>query len=212
MDSAGRVVAWNPAAARMFGHSREEAVGQFLADLIIPPRERETHWRGLHKYLATGEAKYLNRRVETTAVRRDGTEFPVELTITRVPGDGAPWFTGYLRDISKHTEAEIALRHGESQFRTLADNIAQFAWMADESGSIFWYNKRWFDYTGTSLEEMRGWGWQKVHHPEHLERVLGRARAQETDAAGCVGTVVRHTGFAKQRLNYRGAKRFRNRL
>ena len=176
MDSAARVVAWNPAAARMFGHSREEAVGQFLADLIIPPREREAHWRGLHKYLATGEAKYLNRRVETTAVRRDGTEFPVELTITRVPGDGAPWFTGYLRDISKHTEAEIALRHGESQFRTLADNIAQFAWMADESGSIFWYNKRWFDYTGTSLEEMRGWGWQKVHHPEHLERVLGRFR------------------------------------
>src|SRR5438067_13043218 len=89
---------------------------------------------------------------------------------------GAPWFTGYLRDISKHTESEIALRHGESQFRTLADNIAQFAWMADESGSSFWYNKRCFDYTGTSLAEMRGWGWQKVHHPEHLERVLGRFR------------------------------------
>jgi len=176
MDAAGRVVAWNPAAARMFGLSREEAMGRFLADLIIPPSLREAHWRGLQKYLATGEARYLNRRVETSAVRRDGTEFPIELTITRIPGGPAASFTGYLRDISERKQAEIALRQSEAQFRTLADNIAQFAWMADESGSIFWYNKRWFDYTGTSLEEMRRSGWWKVHHPEHVERVLERFR------------------------------------
>jgi PAS domain S-box-containing protein len=68
--------------------------------------------------------------------------------------------------------AARAQRESESRFRTLADNIAQFAWMADETGSIFWYNKRWFDYTGTSLEEMKGWGWQKVHHPDHVDRVV----------------------------------------
>ncbi len=68
--------------------------------------------------------------------------------------------------------AARAQRESESRFRTLADNIAQFAWMADETGSIFWYNKRWFDYTGTSLEEMKGWGWQKVHHPDHVNRVV----------------------------------------
>jgi len=174
MDASGRIADWNPAAARIFGYSREEALGKFLADLIIPQRLREAHSQGLRNHLATGEARYLNRRVETTAVRRDGTEFPIELTITRVPGGAAPHFTGYLRDISERKEGELALRHREAQFRTLADNIAQFAWMADESGSIFWYNKRWFDYTGTDLEEMRGWGWQKVHHPEHVDRVLER--------------------------------------
>jgi PAS domain S-box-containing protein len=68
--------------------------------------------------------------------------------------------------------AARAQRESESRFRTLADNIAQFAWMADETGSIFWYNKRWFDYTGTTLDEMKGWGWRKVHHPDHVERVV----------------------------------------
>ena len=176
MDAAGKISDWNPAAARIFGYSREEALGNPLAALIIPPRLREQHSRGLQKSLTTGEARYLDRRVETTAVRRDGSEFPIELTITRVPGEAAPQFTGYMRELSERKEAEVALRHREAQFRTLADNIAQLAWMADESGSIFWYNKRWFDYTGTNLEEMRGWGWQKVHHPEHVDRVTDRFR------------------------------------
>jgi PAS domain S-box-containing protein len=77
--------------------------------------------------------------------------------------------------------AEDATRESEARFRTLADNIAQFAWMADERGSIFWYNRRWFDYTGTTLEEMQGWGWRAVHHPEHVERVVQKF-AQHIDS------------------------------
>jgi PAS domain S-box-containing protein len=69
-----------------------------------------------------------------------------------------------------------ALRDSEARFRELADNISQFAWTADQAGWIYWYNKRWYDYTGTTLEEMQGWGWQKVHHPEHVERVVRRIR------------------------------------
>ena len=69
-----------------------------------------------------------------------------------------------------------ALRDGETRFRELADNISQFAWTADATGSIYWYNKRWHDYTGTTLEEMHGWGWQKVHHPDHVDRVVERIR------------------------------------
>ena len=69
------------------------------------------------------------------------------------------------------SQALDALRESEEKFRTLADNISQFAWMADAEGWIFWYNKRWFEYTGTTLEVMQGWGWEKVHHPDHLERV-----------------------------------------
>lgn len=67
--------------------------------------------------------------------------------------------------------AERALRASEEQFRTLADNMSQFAWMADPSGRIYWYNKRWYDYTGTTFEAMRALGWRSVHHPDHHERV-----------------------------------------
>ena len=67
--------------------------------------------------------------------------------------------------------AESALRASEEQFRTLADNMSQFAWMADPSGRIYWYNKRWYDYTGTTLEAMRALGWRSVHHPDHHVRV-----------------------------------------
>jgi PAS domain S-box-containing protein len=68
--------------------------------------------------------------------------------------------------------AEHALRESEERFRDLADNISQLTWMADATGSIFWYNKRWFDYTGTTLDEMKGWGWKSVQHPDHIDHVV----------------------------------------
>jgi PAS domain S-box-containing protein len=69
---------------------------------------------------------------------------------------------------------EAQVRAGEERFRTLADNMSQFAWMTDQTGWVLWYNQRWFDYTGTTLEEVRGWGWQKVHHPDHVQRVVDK--------------------------------------
>jgi PAS domain S-box-containing protein len=72
---------------------------------------------------------------------------------------------------AERARGERALNESESRFRSLAENIPQLAWMTDETGAIAWYNKRWFDYTGTTLEEMKGLGWEKVHDPEHLQRV-----------------------------------------
>ncbi len=83
---------------------------------------------------------------------------------------GAGWAVHH--DFAARDLGEEALRAGEERFRDLANNISQFAWMADHTGSVFWYNQRWFDYTGTTLEEMRGWGWQKVLHPDHVQRVV----------------------------------------
>lgn len=77
---------------------------------------------------------------------------------------------------TERIEAKSALRENERRFHELADNISQFVWTADETGWIYWYNKRWLDYTGMTLEEMEGWGWQKVHHPDHVERVVHRIR------------------------------------
>jgi diguanylate cyclase (GGDEF)-like protein/PAS domain S-box-containing protein len=75
-------------------------------------------------------------------------------------------------DLAERDFAEKALLEGENRFRTLANNMSQLAWMADDKGWIFWYNDRWFDYTGTTLEEMVGGGWKKVHHPDHVQRIV----------------------------------------
>jgi two-component system cell cycle sensor histidine kinase/response regulator CckA len=80
--------------------------------------------------------------------------------------------------------ANLALPASEELFRTLADNISQLAWMADATGSIFWFNRRWYEFTGTTLDEMQGWGWTKVHHPKHVDRVVDRIKhAWETGEA-----------------------------
>jgi PAS domain S-box-containing protein len=81
---------------------------------------------------------------------------------------------GQLDLLRRANRAEAAAR--EQQFRTLANSISQLAWMADGEGYIFWYNDRWYDYTGTTFDEMQGWGWQKVHHPEEVGRVVERIK------------------------------------
>lgn len=78
------------------------------------------------------------------------------------------------RDITQQYLTEQRLRASEARFQTLADNISQLAWMADGDGEIFWYNRRWFDYTGTTLDEVKGWGWRRVHHPDHIDRVAAK--------------------------------------
>jgi PAS domain S-box-containing protein len=90
IDCEGCITEFNPAAERTFGYRRDEVVGKPLADVIIPPSLREKHRRGLARYLATGAAQMIGSRVEMTAVRADGSEFPVELAISRIPLDGPP--------------------------------------------------------------------------------------------------------------------------
>ena len=110
MDHEGRIVDWNPAAEQTFGYASNEAVGKDMAELIIPPAFRARHRQGLKRYLATGKGQVLGRRLELNAIRADGTEFPIELTIIHIDLDGVPMFTGYLRDITerKQVEAELA--------------------------------------------------------------------------------------------------------
>ena len=116
------------------------------------------------RLLALRKADATRRAAQTKTVMVLGTF--LGLLIAAVAG----W--SVLRDNTARILAEVAMREGEERFRTMANNIPQLAWMADEKGYIFWYNDRWFDYTGTTLEEMEGWGWQKVHHPDHVKRVV----------------------------------------
>jgi PAS domain S-box-containing protein len=78
----------------------------------------------------------------------------------------------FATDITDNKKYEKGLRDSEDLFRTMANSIFHLAWMADKEGWIQWYNDRWYAYTGTTLNEMQGWGWEKVHHPDHIERVI----------------------------------------
>ena len=167
-----RIVEWNPAAEQTFGYPREAALGQLLPELIIPPEYREKHYEGLARYLATGEGPVLGRRIELEALRADGSRFPIELAINAIEIGGNPHFTAYLRDITQRKRGEDALRENEARLRSLANSIPQLAWMADPEGSIVWYNQRWYEYTGMTFEDMAGWGWKKLHDPEHVDRVV----------------------------------------
>lgn len=110
MDHQGRVIEWNPSAERTFGFRRDEVIGKEIAELIIPPELRMRHRQGLSHYLATGEGPVIGQRLELTALRRDGNEFPVELSVTQVESTDPPIFIGFVRDITTRREQESALR------------------------------------------------------------------------------------------------------
>ena len=100
IDHEGRILEWNPAAERVFGQPRAAVVGHQLAETIIPPQYRDAHYRGFARYLKTGEGPILGRRIEVEGMRADGSLFPCELAISRVPLPGQPTFTAYLRDLT----------------------------------------------------------------------------------------------------------------
>lgn len=110
MDSNGIMIECNDATVRTFGYTKAEAVGRPLADLIVPPRFRERHRAGLARYVATGEGSLIGKLVEIVAMRSDGSELPVELTITAIQSGPAAVFIGVLRDITRRKEDEAAMR------------------------------------------------------------------------------------------------------
>ncbi len=120
VDDRGRVNEFNPAAEKMFNQPRGSVMGKELAELIIPAALRDKHRRGLKRYLAGGPGSMLGKRVETTAIRADGKDFPVELTINQVTLEGPPLFTGFVRDITDRKRAEMQLRDSREQLRALA--------------------------------------------------------------------------------------------
>jgi len=139
INHEGCITEFNPAAEHTFGYRRDEVLGKRLVDVIIPPSLREKHRQGFARYMATGEGQVLGKRIEMTAVRADGSQFPVELAITRIPLEGPPSFTGYLRDITERTRARQELRRSEA-FLAEAQHLSRigsFSWRV-ETDEITW--------------------------------------------------------------------------
>lgn len=193
MDSVPAMIflAADPACARVSGSRQAYELLRTHPDdnlsMTAPAGERARHFRVLRDgQPVSGEQMPLQRAARGELVAGDELEVRFSDNTSRyLYGNATPLRDrdGNLRgavaalvDVTQRREMEQALRESEQRFRTLADNMAQFAWMADASGWIFWYNRRWFDYTGTTLEQMQGWGWRQVHHPDHVEAVTDKFR------------------------------------
>ncbi len=170
----GVVTSWNASAERMFGYTAEEMIGQPILRLFPPDRLDEEDM-----ILARIRAGERIEHFETVRMTKDGRPIYVSLTISPIR-DSAGAIIGaskIVRDITERKRAEDALRESAEKFRTLADNIPTLAWMARADGHIFWYNQRWYEYTGTTPETQEGWGWQSVHDPDELPAVMEQWRA-----------------------------------
>jgi PAS domain S-box-containing protein len=165
---------WNEAVLAHFGCTREE-LGSTIEGWYgrIHPEDRDPVVSSVHAAIDGGQDSWTG---EYRFRRNDGTyaTFLDRGHIGRDASGQAVRMIGSMLDLTERRRHEADLRESKERFEALADNISQLSWMTDETGAIFWYNQRWFDYTGTTHEEMQGWGWQKVHHPEHVQRVTER--------------------------------------
>ncbi|MGE5523798.1 MAG: PAS domain S-box protein [Rhodospirillaceae bacterium] len=139
---------------------------------LLHPEDRERTIARWQRSLRTGEPYSIEYRFRG-ADGKYSWFWGQAMPLRNDAGDIIRWF-GTLTDITERKQAEEAMRESEERFRALANSIPQLAWMANPTGWIFWYNERWHEYTGTTLKQMEGWGWRKVHHPDHVDRVVER--------------------------------------
>ncbi|MBA2485822.1 MAG: PAS domain S-box protein, partial [Nitrospira sp.] len=143
MDDKGVIIDWNAQAEQIFGWKRHEAIGRAMVDIIIPSVYREAHQRGLERFLKTGDGPVLNKRIEITALRRDGTEFPIELAITPLRLEDAYTFTAFVVDITERKRAEEALRTSEARLKTTLRGSQIGVWDVDLRATRVYYSATW---------------------------------------------------------------------
>ncbi len=168
-DPDFKITRFNHAFERLTGYTSDEMVGKEL-DKLFPS---DSKIKSLVRIKRTLTGEYMES-VEVPILRKDGDTRIVLWNSANIYGKDGTMLVATIaqgQDITERMQAEAALRESEGRFRALADNIPNLAWMAGPDGWIFWYNKQWYDYTGTTLEEMQGWGWQKVHHPDYVKPV-----------------------------------------
>jgi PAS domain S-box-containing protein len=171
IDEGGRVIDWNQAAERVFGWARDEAVGQLLTDMIIPPVHRKWHDAGIKRFLQDGTSQIFQRRVETRALKRSGEEFDVELSVWPVRTASGYTFSSFVRDISRRKAQARALAESEAKYRKVVENVNEGI-LITAGGRILYANPKALEQTGQDLETAKSKPFIEFIHPEDRDRVL----------------------------------------
>ena len=186
IDERSTIIDWNATAERMFGWTRDEAVGRVLTDLIVPERHREHHHKGLARFLRDRTPGILNKRTETTALERSGREFDIELSIWPMESAGRFTFSSFIRDISDRKRAEEALRKSEEKYRAVVEN-ADEGIVVSQDGMLKFVNPKALALTGRTLEQATALPFIEMVHPDDRGRVyhnyLRRMRGEEVENA-----------------------------
>jgi PAS domain S-box-containing protein len=170
IDESSVILFANPATTRIFGYDPTELIGKPLT-VLMPEFLRKLHENGFRRYLATGQ-RHLNwQGTELTALRKNGQEFPVEVSFGELTRDGHKVFAGFIRDISERKQAEDKLRASERTLRQLTETIPQMLWSAEADGAIDYCNQRVLDYTGLPAEQVHGAGWMKTVHQDDIAKM-----------------------------------------
>jgi PAS domain S-box-containing protein len=142
VDEAGVIVGWNAVAEKTFGWTSGEVIGRSMADIIVPPQHRSGHERGMALYQETGEARVINRRIEITAIDKNGREFPIELSIVETPPGTRAAFVGFLRDISDRKAYEEMLTLSEESLRLTTEAAEIGTWDLDLITNVLTWSDR----------------------------------------------------------------------
>jgi PAS domain S-box-containing protein len=171
IDQQAKIIEWNPAASEIFGYSRELALGRAFTELMAPAANEELVRKGLSRYLQTGRGRLLGQRMELMALRANGAEFPVELTITHIAGADQMVFTSFIRDITERRRTEEALRKSEERFRLLVEGVEDYAiYMLDTHGRVTTWNVGAERIHGYRAQEIIGRRFHRFYTAEDTER------------------------------------------
>ncbi len=170
MDANGLIASWNSGSEKMFGWSAVEAIGQCLSELIIPPSMRAQHEAGRQRIMAGGAPRIMNRQVELSAIRKDGREIPVELSVWPIELDHRMLFGAFIRDISARYSAEAALRSSEQRLRHVIDNVSEGILVVQDARIVF-ANPRTEHLVERGLDELRNMQFTDAIHPDDKDLV-----------------------------------------
>jgi PAS domain S-box-containing protein len=165
-DSAGNIKEWSPQAEQVFGWKRSEVLDRSIAETIVPRHYRVAHAAGLQRFVETAESRMSNRRMELSAVRRDGTEFPIEITITPIRRGSQIEFSAFIRDITESKRARAALSESEARYRAAFEQVAVGMVELDLSGRYLRVNPAFSQMVGRAPDDILGKRFDELTHPD----------------------------------------------